>query len=661
MTPAPRRWLFAGAAAAALALAVFLFYFLVYPLERLTLPVGFDAPWYIWRAELAAQEPIGPLGTAARPGHALLSALLGAMSGLSQVTLAAILPLVLASVFALAIGALGCEGLGGRRSFWAISIVLAGAALGLTRLPGENVANLLNLLLTVGGLAFLCRWVAGNGGIWGAVLTLVAAGLAHWLFLGISLAVLAVAAVLALPSSMADAREGVPVLRTEAGAAMATGAATAGLLAALILVLDAPLRTFEGNQDPRRFLPKLRNDAARLPFLTPVAVTGALLLWRGRREEALGDAKGHVLRAPAPADRARRFVLRVLVAWSAVCLLGLIASALTRALPPHRFLALLVAVPGAIALAAAVAFVHARLRVGRPVAAVITTLAVAALAVPSAVAWYGKGPGQWMNAATLREARAAGQYISTMPPRLPVVFLVSPLGGAGALSAALKERTIRAGLPADLLEDSHFFVGDLPDLLAGRRTVVRNPETNRVTLPYWNDVRPVLRHDPLVVVMRSAAARAFREARNTNGATLLAPGVALLRRSGETPAPVPVRPPPVRLPGVVSAALQALLLLGLMAVAGAGWTLALHAPSGSRGWAPEAVLPLSPVVGSAVLMIVALPLNLARVEFTRAAALAVFLVVAAGGAVLARSVRARGASARRSLERGRQPVSAHGG
>ena len=61
--------------AAALALGTFLLYLAPYPLRHARVPAGFDAPWYIWRAEYVTVRGIGPLGTASRPGHAVLSAL----------------------------------------------------------------------------------------------------------------------------------------------------------------------------------------------------------------------------------------------------------------------------------------------------------------------------------------------------------------------------------------------------------------------------------------------------------------------------------------------------------------------------------------------------------------------------------------------------------
>src|SRR5262245_30495833 len=70
--------------AAILSVAIFLLYLGRYPLRHANVPAGFDAPWYVWRAQYVGAKGIGALGTSSRPGHAVLSALLGSVTGLSQ-------------------------------------------------------------------------------------------------------------------------------------------------------------------------------------------------------------------------------------------------------------------------------------------------------------------------------------------------------------------------------------------------------------------------------------------------------------------------------------------------------------------------------------------------------------------------------------------------
>src|SRR5262249_8062193 len=134
------------------------------------------------------------------------------------------------------------------------------------------------------------------------------------------------------------------------------GLAAAGAMTLTVFgVLRAPANTLQLREDPGRFVPKLTNDASRLRlwFVAPVAAFGAWALATG------GDR-------PRPPRRA--IVLAVLTGWVVLAVAGLAFGVVTKALPPHRFLELLVVVPGAVALGEAVAWVvawvgaHARTR-----------------------------------------------------------------------------------------------------------------------------------------------------------------------------------------------------------------------------------------------------------------------------------------------------------
>src|SRR5439155_14994771 len=99
--------------------------------------------------------------------------------------------------------------------------------------------------------------------------------------------------------------------------------------------------------------------------------------------------------------RSRRFAVRLLLGWTVVSLLGMVAGAVSLKLPPSRFLALLVAVPGATCLGLFVAFdgrwiarwIRRAGRLGRAggrwAADGLVIAAAAALAVPAALRWYG--------------------------------------------------------------------------------------------------------------------------------------------------------------------------------------------------------------------------------------------------------------------------------
>src|SRR6266540_5783910 len=407
---------FAFVAAAGSAVVLFVFYFLAYRARRYPMPVGFDASWYVWRARFVGAEGLGPLGTSVRPGHALLASILSGLTGLSQLRLAVILPLVLVSVFALAVGAFWAAGVGdgpdGRlgHGTWIVAVSVAGTLVGASRLVGENVANLLMLAMVVAAVAAVARRIDGGRGWSGAVVLLVAAGLAHWIFLGVAMAVLGLTAILGIPVSVRRRREGVAWLSTESGVVASAVVVASGVMGVLIAaLLRAPFRTFEIKEDPRRYLPKFRTDLSRLflPGLLPLALVGG----------------GDLAREQSGRRDSYRFSLHLLVAWTAVSGMGMAYGALTLDLPPHRFLTLLVALPGAVAVAAAVGLIAgivqqrgaARLR-----GAVVAGVAVAGLGIPGALAWYRHGPGVWFDPAAVRQAGTASVYLAHLPAKQPV-------------------------------------------------------------------------------------------------------------------------------------------------------------------------------------------------------------------------------------------------
>src|SRR5207247_2199015 len=211
-------------------------------------------------------------------------------------------------------------------------------------------------------------------------------------------------------------------------------------------------------------------------------------------------------------------------------------GAATRRLRPHRFLTLVVAVPGSLLLAAAVWWAvgavgratarRARQGISAAAAALVAAGVVIVLGVPGALSWYRHGPGIWLDEETVIESETAARYLQTLPPHTPVVFLVGPLGPAGLISVPLKERNLRVGLPTDREPDVHVFVGSPADLLAGRRTHVSGP-IDAETEPYWRDVRAVLFAHPPVVVLKSLGPDEYAAAVSL-GAKPVGPDVVVL-------------------------------------------------------------------------------------------------------------------------------------
>jgi hypothetical protein len=623
----PERWGPATGIAFGMVVAIFLFYFAPYPIRHARLPAGFDPAWYIWRATYVGLRGIGPLSTASRPGHAVLSALLGSVSGQSQLELSVVFSQLLPAMLALAVGALATGVTGRGRTLWVATVAVTGAVLGTTRLVGENLANLLNVLLEVGALVVLIYAASRRRALWGAVALLVAAGLAHWEFLAVFGVIMAAAVAVSLVAARRAHEPRSLELLEETRFLVAIGLWTAAVVGFLIVaVLRAPFRTFEIFQSTHEYAPKFVTDLARLWPAAIAACLGVVVLL------ALG-------RQPLDENGAARrsFSARMVLGWAlgsgAGVLFAMITLKVDRVpLPPHRFLGLLLAVPGMVAAGAAVwwagAWVKERTgrtggsRASRMAGAAVAVSLVLALAVPSVMRWY-RYP-ILMDPGALQQAETAAQYVAQLPKGQPFVFVVDAYGPAIVYEAALRERMIRMVLPPDRQQDLHVFVGSPSDLLAGRRTLFL-PEFNRVIAPFWDDVSRILPLHPPVLVLQSMGEDEFTQAISM-ASPVIGPGVALLQ------GPRPARglsegPLPNGVPSVPVAILRAVVLLALVSVAGIGWTRLILGDAGRS----EVFVSLVPLVGTGMLLLGGFVATEAGVRLQGAGGIATFAAVALVG------------------------------
>jgi hypothetical protein len=623
----------------------FLLYFLVYRVRHFSLPLGWDTPWYVWRADYVGHVGIGPLDTASRPGHALLSAILSSLTGLSALRMEVVLPFVLIGMLALVVGAVAAVGAGRQEWWrWAAAACISGVTIGTTRLTGENVSNLMNVLFVVVAFLLLIRFSAGGAGFVGSVVLLAAAGLSHWLFMPVAALFMVGWWLLALPSSIRARREGVGLWRTEAGALVASGGITGLATLALIYpVLGSSFRTREIGELKSRYLPKFREDLSGMAAWAvglPAAVGGWLLV-----RPARADRSDHAERGP---------FLRMLGGWTGVCLLGMLVAAVTLAVPPHRFLGLLVALPMAIALGALVwtAGRWVAGRVGRAAGIAVGAVLVGLLSIPTVAWWYGpadvngsvvtypaQGPEQWFEQAGFDQGRSIEAYLDGLPAGRQVVVGVGPLGSSGPISISLKERTIRAALAPEHQEQVFVVPGEPADLLAGRFTRVPSREANDHNRPFFDDGAAALRGGAVIVVPQAFGDREFQRAVNQEDASLVAPGVALLR--GPAPAPEIAAPPLLQVvPTTEAGLLHAVALVALLGLAGLGWTM-WFLGAGAR---PLVVLSVAPAAGAAVLMFGALVIAKLGLHPAETAGVVTAVIVTAAGFGLASAARFRARS-----------------
>lgn len=635
-------WLRSCLAASSLALVVYLVYLASYPLRGLRLPVGFDAPWYVWRASFVAAEGVGEVGTSSRPGHPILAAVLGSVTGLSQFELFVVLSLVLVAVLACAVGAFARFALSSDGWGWAAAVASTGVVAGATRLVGENVANLLNLALAVGAFGLIVMAVSAGGArsapgtALAATALLVGSGLAHWNVLAVEEAVLVAALLLALPAAIRDRRLGVTAIDTEAGTLAVVGGGAGALVAAVVAgVLGATFDTRRIAEDPARSLPRLRTDVVRLAAPGGAALLGgfrAPLRAQATRRRSVPRGMGE-----SPTMRgARPCGLRLLWAWTIVMAAGIVVGIVTLDLPPHRFVGLLAAFPGSVGVAAVLVAVGWGV-VGRAtgdtrragflsVAAVVALLIVVAL--PAAFRWY-RYP-VLLDGRALAQAATAARYLETLPSGKAFVVVVDPDGPAGAVQVPLSERTIRTMLPPVRQSGVHVYVGDPADALEG----IRSPAdpSDGVTDPYWRDAGPVLATGPPTLVLKALAPSGYGRLPETPSPVLLGPGVALLR--GPSPVrPVPPAAPPDAVPGAWAGMMWGAVVLGLLALAGGGWAATATAPRPVERARrdPLGVISLAPAMGAGVLILAGFVPAAAGVGLGGPVGVAVFATVGGAG------------------------------
>jgi hypothetical protein len=623
------RWLGSAGLGLGLAFGVFALYFVTYPIRHLALPAGFDPPYYVLRGQHLAAEGIGHGVVASRPGFPILSTLLGAVTGRSQIDMTIFLSMVLVAVLALAVGAFVASGIDRTRIGWVLAVGSAGVVLGATQLVGENLANILNISLEIAALVPLLNAVAGDQpgrGLAAAVALIVASGMSHWLFLPLFLAVLGLSCLFSLRGSLVEWHRGVPLWRTESGLLAAAGLASTSITAVIIAaVLRAPFRTIEIVQNTELFRKKIRTDAVRLMVPGTLALVGIGWIPSIRRRL---DAAGRP-------DRRLTFSLRILVAWTWVMGVGLVLGILTWFLPPTRFLAHLVALPGAVAVSVVLALGARWLRrqrawreratTGATVTATVVVIALALLSLPGLIRWY-RYP-VLMNPETLTEARNAGRYVAALPAGQPVVFLTDyRVGNPGAYATVMNDRTIRIGMPPARDLDVFVVPGTLEDLLAGRRTPPPNSSADRIALPFWEEARAVLPTRPPILVLEGTGPAQFADAL-AHGAETLAPGVALVRGPAVPTAPATAGRSTSSLPDSFGAGLGfGLLILVLLGAVGAGWTRLALGPNAP----PEVAVSLAPSIGAGALILGGLVASVAGV---RPAGMGGVITVAVIGAV----------------------------
>ena len=630
----------------AAAVVIVVFYVSTYATHHFAVPLGWDAPGYAWRTELAraagvsslpsTMPPPGPLNPG-RPGFVVVGGLLSAVLRVHPLRMAAVLPGVMAAATGLAAGAGVATVLG--RPRWEAATVGLGVGTSMFLVRAINVEGYQDNVLALGALTAavtpLLLAVHDRRAILPGVLLLGATGLLHWNVLEVGLAVVGLTTLIYLPRSMqlwrAEARRPID---TPSGRLLVVGAGGAALAAGGITwVLTAPLPS--PRVDIGQFFGKLRRDLPtyRLPFTLGAAAVGALAL----AGSASGSGKG--------ADRVRVF-LAFMLAWCEVTLLAFVGQwAFGRGIAGHRVLAICLAIPilGVLGLVWLSQWAG---RLWRPLTGALVVAGLGGSAFLAQAEWSSYRPV--MNPELVVQGATAARYLglARVDPARPVVFVVDSRDGDAWSDVWLAAHTLRASLPADRIQQAYVFVGTPEDYLAQRPTTlpvdqvgppggISGAAYNAISGAYFSRVAPTYPKHPIALIL-AAANRAFVQWAGGHRGSLVGPGVAVV--SGPTdgrsvPAAVSSAGP-WSLPGLAGAALGTLAIL---AVVGAGWAVGLLGP-----WLrfPE-IAAMAPAVGAAALVMGGVVLDLAGLSLAGWQAYAVVALVAAGGWALAARVLKR--------------------
>jgi hypothetical protein len=186
-----------------------------------------------------------------------------------------------------------------------------------------------------------------------------------------------------------------------------------------------------------------------------------------------------------------------------------------RTVPVERSLSFAIAIPllGVLGSVAVVRWLSRRTAIAAALVAIVVAIAVVGSVVLAWTAWRTREP--WSPDRRLAEFQALGRYL-TRAGRPTVIVVDRPSGHGGLSEEHLGTvpvlRRIRAELPARLALRTTVYLGDPDRLLAGEPTLRGSSSFDLLSRETWRSVRPLLRHDPVILVLR-AQFQGFDQAR----------------------------------------------------------------------------------------------------------------------------------------------------
>ena len=555
---------------------------------------GSDTPQHVWRSNVVAELGLEALPAYAgsaqalntnadRPGLPILLSILSSVTRSEPRDLMYVLPAVAAAAIAMAAAAMA--GSLPWMPWWGVALagVAAGASVQVALAANGYLDELLILPLVAGAAGAALRAAAGGPGRAVGAVCLLAAWLVHWQFAAVFTGLLLVLALGCVATSLKERRDGHSLLETASGRVVLTAGSGAGLGLVALLVggsggFAPPTGLVRGSVE-RHLSDQV--SLYRLPASSAAAGIGAVAL--------AGDRDPHARRAAW-----------LLVPWSLLPAAAALLYLTGRTVPVQRSLSFAIAIPmlGAIGGVAVVRWLSRRTGIAAAVVAIAVALAVSGSVVLAWTAWRTREP--WSPDPKLAEFHALARYL-TDAGRPAVIVVDRPSGHGGGsdehFGTVPALRRIRAELPAGLALQTTVYLGDPDRLLAGEPTLTGSSTFARLSRATWRSVRPLLRRDPVIVVLRSQFRGFDREVRAHPAWT--GPSWAAIVK-GPPPRASLERPrvPAAPSPGEVIVRWAA--SLALITLAGVGWSARL------AGGSLAMRIAAAPAIGIAVLVIAGL-------------------------------------------------------
>ena len=515
-------------------------------------PVGWDSPFYVWRARAVSVDGLGRIGTI-RAGSPLLLAVLMKVTGQSALTMVAILPAVLAGAVGLGAAAMVRSALGARAAWVPVVALLSWFAFGRIGMMDGHLDNVLNVSVMIPGLAAATAMFARGRGAIAAAMLFMAGALAEWTFYVFAMGVFVLALLMmAWPPVRArlTGRRGPlgpvkPLLWSAGLSAAFTGLTFLSVpqMGGIGAGLGRPTLRLLLRE---RFLARIRDTVRYWSF--PLAIAGWIAAARAAIPERL--------------EPARRFFLVLMVSWTVVTILAGLAQLAGAPVAGGRIMYYFFVAP--ILTSVLVWWLAGRLYPRGAFGPVLAGAVVAVTLVVFGTVSFRNASNRtsWFEPSGVRQATAAGAYVSRYAPDRQVVYLMRSTQGKSTIGRWWY--VVRATLPPEQVPKAHRAIG-LPVAYLSAKGASRVQDTGATS---------TISGKPVVIVMRASNVGGFAQASATYPGHEVAPGVIAL--GGRVP-PAAIAQPPVTL---AETKWYAILLIGglvvaALVIAGGGWSVAL--------------------------------------------------------------------------------------